>query len=354
MIVKNEEAVLARCLDSVREAVDEIIIVDTGSSDRTREIAREFTPYVFDFAWREDFSAARNFAFDQATMDYQMWLDADDVMPPDSLAKLLALKEALDSGVDMVTMFYHTAFDENGNPIHTSNRERLLKRARGFRWQDPVHECIPLSGNIVRSDIVIEHRKVRTTEDADRNLRIYQRLVDEGAALSPRQQYYYARELRDHGRWAEAAARFVEFLDGGQGWSEDNIAACHALGLCYKALGDDQRAMDAFGRSFRYGTPRAEVLCEIGYYHKAKGNLRVAAAWFTAVLALEHQHNGGFLLRDAWGYIPHLELCVCLYQLGDVLESQRHNELAGQCKPGSKAVESNRAFFKSRGLALPM
>ena len=69
MIVKNEEAVLDRCLDSIKDAADEIIIVDTGSSDRTKEIAREYTDKVFDFTWENDFSAARNFAFDQAMME---------------------------------------------------------------------------------------------------------------------------------------------------------------------------------------------------------------------------------------------------------------------------------------------
>ena len=57
MIVKNEEAVLARCLDSVRDLVEEILIADTGSSDRTAEIARQYTPLVFFFPWQDDFSA---------------------------------------------------------------------------------------------------------------------------------------------------------------------------------------------------------------------------------------------------------------------------------------------------------
>ena len=70
MIVKNEEAVLARCLDSVKGLVDEMVIVDTGSSDRTKEIARQYTGRMFDFPWKEDFSAARNFSFSQAAMDY--------------------------------------------------------------------------------------------------------------------------------------------------------------------------------------------------------------------------------------------------------------------------------------------
>lgn len=82
MIVRNEEKVLARCLESVRGCVDEIVIVDTGSSDATKEIAARYTDRIYDFEWIDDFSAARNYAFEQATGDYLLWLDADDVLLP--------------------------------------------------------------------------------------------------------------------------------------------------------------------------------------------------------------------------------------------------------------------------------
>lgn len=72
MIVKNEEAVLERCLESVSDLVDEIVVVDTGSTDRTREIAEWFTGRVYDFQWIDDFAAARNYAFSLAEKDYCM------------------------------------------------------------------------------------------------------------------------------------------------------------------------------------------------------------------------------------------------------------------------------------------
>ncbi len=80
MIVKNEEGVLGRCLDSVKGVADEIIIADTGSSDATKETAARYTEQIFDVEWTDDFSAARNASFARASMDYCMWLDADDVM----------------------------------------------------------------------------------------------------------------------------------------------------------------------------------------------------------------------------------------------------------------------------------
>ena len=80
MIVKNEEAVLARCLTSLQEIADEIIIVDTGSTDNTKEIAKSYTKHIYDFAWVDDFAVARNFAFSKATKEYIYSADADEVL----------------------------------------------------------------------------------------------------------------------------------------------------------------------------------------------------------------------------------------------------------------------------------
>ena len=86
MIVRDEEEVLGRCLESVKSTADEMIIVDTGSQDRTKEVAAQYTDKIYDFEWKEDFSAARNFSLSKGTKDYLMWLDADDILPEESAA----------------------------------------------------------------------------------------------------------------------------------------------------------------------------------------------------------------------------------------------------------------------------
>lgn len=345
MIVKNEAAVLARCLDSVQAAADEIILVDTGSDDETKEIALRYTEKVYDFAWVNDFSAARNFAYDQASMDYQMWLDADDVLPGDQLEKLLALKATLPEDVDMVTMKYHTHFDAHGAPIFTSTRERLTRRSCNFRWQDPVHECIPLSGKLLHSDIAIWHQKPPQAQPSTRNLDIYTALAASGAALTPRQQYYYARELKDHAQFEQAATYFSAFLDGGHGWVEDNISACLCLAACCDAMGQPQQRLDALFRSFQYGAPRAEACCQIGYCHKDNGRHDLALEWFDLAAHLPQAQSLGFVQADYHGFIPNIEACVCAYELGQYQRAWDYNQRAERAKPGTQAAEINRAVL---------
>ena len=106
MIVKNEEKILDRCLSTVADLVDEIVIVDTGSTDATKEIARRYTEKIYDFQWIDDFSAARNFAFSRAQMDYIYSADADEVLSEENRERFRQLKETLLPEIEVVQMKY--------------------------------------------------------------------------------------------------------------------------------------------------------------------------------------------------------------------------------------------------------
>ncbi len=175
MIVKDEEETLGRCLESVKGLVDEIIIVDTGSTDGTKEIAQKYNAKIYDFQWVDDFSAARNYSFSKATQDYIFWLDADDVIMEEDIIRFRQLKESLDSRIDVVMMRYNLGVDDKGNVTTTYYRERLLKRSRNFKLYDPIHEYMLFSGNIINSDICITHKKIRGR--SSRNLDIFEKMI---------------------------------------------------------------------------------------------------------------------------------------------------------------------------------
>lgn len=345
MIVKNEELVLGRILEQIKDIADEIIIVDTGSEDRTKEIARQYTNFVIDFPWTQDFSAARNFACSKASMDYWMWLDADDVIPSAQQQKLLDLKTTLDSSTDIVMMKYLTGFDEKGNVTFSYYRERLIKNNRGFLWKGKVHEAVTPSGVIVHSDIEIEHRK-ENGGDPDRNLAIYKKMVAEGEHLEPRHQFYYGRELYYHNRYKDAISVFQKFLNEDGGWVENKIDACLHISRCYQALGDKKNAAAALFHSFNLDIPRPEICCAIGSLMMEQQNFRLAIYWYEQALANPvDESSGGFFQGDYQSYIPHIQLCVCYDRLGNHEKALEYHKRTMEEKPDSPAVKQNQVYF---------
>ncbi|MEG6523947.1 tetratricopeptide repeat-containing glycosyltransferase family 2 protein [Desulfotomaculum sp. 1211_IL3151] len=346
MIVKNEEAVLKRCLDSVADLVDEIILVDTGSTDGTKSIAAQYTNQIFDFHWIDDFSAARNAAFSKATMDYILWLDADDVLETDDRIKFVTLKEDLDPTVDSVNMKYHLAFDEDGNVSFRARRNRLVKRTNNFQWIGAVHEYLEVWGNIMQSDIAITHKNLH--HDSDRNLKIYEKRLAQGEEFSPRDLYYFANELLDHQMHERAAALYEKFLSEGKGWIEDNISSCGKLADCYHALGNHDQKLQAILRSFHYDSARAEFCCRLGYHFMELGNFNPAIFWYklAARVGREENHQGFF--NPAFStWLPHLQLCVCYDRLGMHKLAYLHNEVARQYRPTDSKILQNQKYLEA-------
>ena len=345
MIVRNEEAVLERCLHSVCNAVDEIILVDTGSEDRTKEIARSYTDRIYDFAWSDDFAAARNFSFSKATMDYCMWMDADDVLLEADTKALLELKETLDPSVQVVMLPYHIAFDAQGKPTFSYYRERLIRNGQGMRWEGAVHEVITPVQPIAYGKASVTHQKIGPG-DPDRNLRIYEKQLALGKILSPREQFYYGRELYAHGKFQEAAEIFQNFLDGGRGWIENSIDACRQLAYCQYALGNEKDALCSLLRSLELDAPRAEVCCDIGKHFLDRGQYQQAIFWYeTAAGRTRDDQSGAFVQPDCYDYIPYLQLCVCYDRLGEFDIANQYNDMAWRCKPESEACRNNHIYF---------
>lgn len=347
MIVKDEEKILGRCLDCVKDIADEIIIVDTGSKDSTKSIASQYTDKIYDFEWIDDFSAARNFSFSKASKDYVMWLDADDVILENDKLKLIDLKKTIDFSMDIIMMKYNIAFDKNENPTFSYYRERLFKRSANYKWIDPIHEVIVLSGNINYSNVAISHKKLYRN-DPLRNLRIFEKIISEGKVLEPRQQFYYSRELYYNARYDEAIKNFTDFLDSDKGWIENCISACKDLSACYYCINNDKCALQSLFRSFEFDEPRAEICCDIGKHFFDREKYATAIFWYKIALTRnQDDNNTGFILNDCYNYIPYMQICVCYDRLGNIDMAKYYNEQAALIKPNDSSVMHNRKYFMS-------
>lgn len=347
MIVRNEEAVLERCLDSVAELVDEIILVDTGSTDDTKKIASKFSAKIYDFPWRDDFSAARNYAVAQAVGDYWFWLDADDVVEGENQEKLRRILSHPDA--DVVFLPYQLSFDENGNPQMISHRERIFRRSAKFRWEGAVHEAIVPRGKVRYGDAAISHRKIGAGSP-DRNLHIYQQKLMRGENFSPREQYYYARELYDHRAYRAALPVLEQFLRDGKGWAPDCMGACLLCGNCYRKLKQPAQALKSLLRALEYGAPTPELCCELGAVFLDQEQYPTAIFWYQLAMEVGEDSREGFRVQACCDYIPAMQLCVCYDRMGDTFSAAAYNELAGSVRPKDAAVAFNRRYFAEKGI----
>jgi tetratricopeptide (TPR) repeat protein len=162
MIVKNEEANLAACVGPVVGLFDEIVVVDTGSTDGTRDIARQFGARVFEWAWVDSFAAARNESIGHATGDWIFWLDADDRIDAANCAELGALLAGLKAENAAYVMKCICVPDAPGEAATEVDHVRLFPNHPALRFSYRVHEqIIPalrrLGSDLRWSQVAIHH-----------------------------------------------------------------------------------------------------------------------------------------------------------------------------------------------------
>lgn len=281
MIVKNEEKVLARCLDSVSDLMDEIIIVDTGSADATKEIASRYTDKIYDFQWIQDFSAARNFAFSKASCDYIYSADADEVLNEENRERFQALKEVLLPEIEIVQMYYGNQL--SFGTIYNYDRElrpKLFKRLRTFCWEEPIHETIRLTPVIYDSDIEITHMPQES--HTARDLEAFRRQLSEGKTLSKRLANIYTKELFISGEkqdFLKAEEYFTQMAE-----SEETSLEQMKEAVCVVVRA--ARFRKDYLKMYRYAMKDvaseavSEVCCELGNYYLEEGSYEEAAMWF--------------------------------------------------------------------------
>ena len=283
MIVKNEEAVLRECLDSIKELMDEIIIVDTGSTDGTKEIAAEYTPYVYDYQWTDDFAAARNFAFSKATGDYIYSADADEYLDEENRVKFKALKKVLMPEVEIVQMIYVT--EQINHPTENfakDLRPKLFKRLREFTWIEPIHETVNTNPVVFDSDIEIQHRP--QGDHSSRDFAVFERIIEEKGMLSDRLLTMYLRELYKAGteETLEHAREFLEQMLVELKQKGKELLARQTIAVLLKLYRQTDKpvAILKLGLREEITIPSAEVCMELGYFFMKKEEYEEASKWF--------------------------------------------------------------------------
>ena len=337
LIVKNEESCLDRCLSSFAPVVDEIVVVDTGSTDRTKEIARKYTDKIYDFKWIDDFSAARNLSFDKCTKSHVLWCDADDFLPPKEAEKIKALDL---SDKEIVICNYEYCLDEFGQPIMTVPRERIIRKSLNLKWKEPIHEYLELKGQIYISDISTHHFK--KAGSSERNLRILESIVNKPGCIS-RNFYYYGRELLDQGINIDLGIKYMnKFINSGDGFWEDVYAAHYRLAEVYFSR-DETKFKEHLFKSIAIEERRAEPFYLMAQYWESKQQWLRAAQWYTFCTdVIRPKELLASYQPGLYGFMPQLQLCVCYNNAGDVQKAYEWNEKALSNRPKDPRMINNK------------
>jgi glycosyltransferase involved in cell wall biosynthesis len=325
MIVKNEEKVLNRCLQSVRDLMDEIIIVDTGSTDRTKEIAAAYTEKIYDFAWIDDFAAARNFAFSKARGDYIYSADADELITEENYEKFKELKETLLPEIEIVQMYYGNQLSHG--TIYNFDRElrpKLFKRQRDFIWEGAIHEMVRLSPVIYDSEIEITHLPEKS--HADRDLAVFRSMTERGTVLSARLINIYAKELYISGStedFLQAEPFFTEVADG-EVLSMEQLKEAVSVIVKAARLRGDALKMFRYAMKDIASEGVSEVCCELGEYYYEEGIYEEAVMWFYNA----YHETQSILNLHCSGDIPLYGITKCYEKLGNAQMAEEYRKMA--------------------------
>ena len=332
MIVKNEEESLGRCLESLKGIVDEMIVVDTGSEDRTVEIAKEYGAKVYDFNWTGDFSEARNYSFSLATCDYIYSADADEELDEDNRQRFIQLKKDIEElDIDIVQMYYCNQL--SFRTVYNYDRElrpKLFKRVRSFKWEDPIHEQVAIDPVICNSEVEIIHRPKEN--HASRDLSSFRKAVESGRRISKRLHGMYARELFMAGTdddFIKAKDFFAEAVkDSTRSVDEVKEASCVLAHIA--VLEKDAEALLKYSLKDAATEMCSEMCCELGEYYFGKDDYDEAIVWF---------YNAAYECASILDIktskeIPRLALAKCYKALGNEEQAADYEKEAAEIEKG--------------------
>jgi tetratricopeptide (TPR) repeat protein len=330
LIARDEEANLPACLGSARDLVDEVIVVDTGSTDRTREVAAGFGARVFEFPWCDSFAAARNESLRHAAGDWIFWLDADDRLDEADRQKLRDLFAALPAGNVAYAMKCLCLPEPSAGTATVVDHIRLFRNHPDIRWQYRVHEqilpAVRRSGGDVRwTDVVIQHTGYQDPEvrqrKRDRDLRLL-RLDQAEHPDGPFVLFNQGSLYLDLGRPAEALPALRRSL--GLSQPRDSIVRkLYAMIVqCHRQQGKTAEAAAACRDGRALYPEDAELLYQEALVRREQGDLPGAEEALLRLLGTEEQAHFASIDVGLRGHKARHNLAVVYREQGRAAEAE--------------------------------
>jgi len=234
LIVKDEESMISKCLESVKDA-DEIIVVDTGSKDKTCEIARKYTDKVYEneYQWEDSFCKARNYAKGKATADWVLSIDADETIEPDGIKKLRAV-------VDDPKFRVYDLWLKDAKNGAEHNFPRFFKNDKDIFWIGDIHNYINVAGEAQVNITITYDYSPAHAKDPERAFRILKNTVAENPRCV-REKFYLAREYMYRNDWNSAIEWYNRYLEVAI-WGPEIAEAKFQLSHAYYNIGDADNA----------------------------------------------------------------------------------------------------------------
>jgi tetratricopeptide (TPR) repeat protein len=347
MIVRDEEAMLPRCLAAIADHVDEIVLVDTGSTDRTMDIAREYGAKVIETEWTGDFAAARNVSFDAATSDWIVYLDADEVMGEGQGERLRDLIGRTWREAFFLVETNHTGDLEDGTAVH-HNALRVFRNRPEYRFEGRIHEQIAhrlpgdLPERIETTDIKVEHYGylgvVREEKDKSRrNLELLQRQLEENGE-TPFLHFNLGSEFGALGEPDRALGHFRAAWEGVR--TAENIRTLGFAPSLALRLSSALRLAGTIAELERHVEQALEVfpaftdlVFECGLAHLNAGDPARAHQLFERCVEMGDAPSVYSSTVGSGTYTAHAALSETSRQLGDAAAAEAHGRTALELNP---------------------
>jgi glycosyltransferase involved in cell wall biosynthesis len=331
MIVKNEELILEKSLESIKSIADEIIITDTGSTDKTVEIAKKFTNKIYHFKWDNNFAAAYDFSRKHASFSYACRWDADFLLRGNSVNDLLSLKKRNFDNSDIISFTWNIAFGDNNSPINSIHRWFIYKKDK-FHFESEVHADIapnkPKESIIKNSYPYIEIDHLKDKEKKAYRYRQTLLIVKNILKKDPfnkRILFAYAEELLFEKEFSKAIEIFLKFLEYEKIDTEKRIVALENLLLCFLSLRKKNELKTLFNKY--YGDYSNSPRFLLAYADMtALFDIKKAEIFYLRYLLNPVNPNDTIYLFDYERHLihPHFALGQIYFQLNNLSESIKH------------------------------